>query len=263
MTDTMMGHNQPDPRPAILDRLTMDYAAVAATVSEHQAAALDMPLVVLTKSGHDAVADLIAKMRGTYKTIEASRVSEKDPYLKSERAVDGYFDPLKDRLKTTADDLTERVQAYLRAKAAEERARREAEAAEERRKEEAALAEQMRRLAAAEEARRRDYKELHESRAAEAAATATDAGTRAAELEASAEVKPAELARTRSDKGTLSTLKSEWTHQTEDIAAVPLDVLRPYIPTETIEKAIRAYVKVGGRQLTGVRIFQTEKAVIR
>ena len=121
MTDSMLGHNQPDPRPAIVDRLTMDYAAVAETVSEHQAAASAMPAAVTTKTEHDAVVDLVAKMRGTYKTLEASRVSEKDPYLKSERAVDGYFDPLKDRLKTTADDLTERVQAYLRAKAAEER----------------------------------------------------------------------------------------------------------------------------------------------
>jgi hypothetical protein len=92
----------------------------------------------------------------------------------------------------------------------------------------------------------------------------------AAEHETQAEIaakaaaaKPAELARTRSDAGSVSTLREFWDFTVDDYDAIPLAVLRPYIDRANIDKAVRAYVKHGGRQLDGVRIFKDERAMVR
>ena len=38
---------------------------------------------------------------------------------------------------------------------------------------------------------------------------------------------------------------------------------RPHIPRDAIDKAVRAYVKAGGRELVGARIFENTKSVVR
>lgn len=263
MRDDMLGHNQPDVAKEILDRLDVDYANLPALVIEYEDAAKNLPQKVDDKTSHDTCADLVAKMRGSFKHIEATRVTEKEPFLKSERAIDGFFDPLKQRLEALAKILTRRVQVYLDQKANEERQAREAEARKAREEAEWLRREQADRERLAEESRRRDHREQHLKVADEAAGQAATAEAQADEADRAAEAKPADLARTRSDKGTLSTLKAEWTHATEDLDLVPLETLRPYIPVDVIEKAIKSYVRMGGRQLPGVRIYETNKAVIR
>ncbi len=262
--NSLLGDNLPDPAPAIIGRLTQDYRHFASNVSEHQDAAAEIPAELDTQEDHDKAADLVATMRGTFKAIEAARVSEKDPFLKSERAVDGYFNPLTERLTSTAKDLAARVKLWLDAKADAERRRRQEEAAAAQREAERLRAEQHKREEAAAEATRRDRKLAHEAKAATAGFAADNAEAAANAKQAEADVKPAALARTRTeDRGTLSTLKSEWQNTIEDYEAIPLDKLRPYIKREIVEAAIKRFVAMGGRELAGVHIFEGTKAVIR
>jgi len=251
------------PRPGILAQLQVDFANTVANVAELENAAAGLPEKIASKEDHDAIADMIKTIRDAGKGIDGSREAEKSPYLLGGAAVDGFFKPLVQRLTVASDILYGRLQTYLREKAAEERRQREeaaakaaAEAARKRREEDAARE-------AAEAARRADYRARHEARAAQAAQDADNAEGRARAAELDALVKPAELARTRSDQGALSTLKSEWTFTVDDYDAIPLDKLRPYITRENIEKAIRQFVKNGNRELAGVNIFQTEKATVR
>jgi glycine/D-amino acid oxidase-like deaminating enzyme len=262
MSDTF-GHNRPDPAPGITAQLAIDHVAFETAITDYEYAIACLPPFVESKEDHDRFVDLIAKMRGTAKSIEAARVAEKEPYLKSERAVDGFFFPLAKALDTKSGFLAERVKAYLDRKAAEERARRLAEQRK-REEEEAALrrAEDARRRKA-EEAKREETKARHAAVADALAAQAEQAAAARVEAEDAVAEKPAEMARTRAESGTLSTLKQVWQFEVIDWDEVDLDLLRPYIKRDAIEAAIRAAVKMGLRSIDGVNIFEGTGLTVR
>jgi len=145
---------------------------------------------------------------------------------------------------------------YLRRKEQEERQRREAEALRARQEEE-----RQRREAEEAAAKIRDEKSLADAIAAEQAAKVTTADAEKAERAAIA--KPAELSRTRGEYGAVSSLRTEWTFADMDRAALDLEALRHHLPTDGIERAIRSFVRAGGRELRGVRIYEQTSAVVR
>ena len=259
---SMIGDNI-DPGPAIIDRLTIDYSEMAATIADHEAMFADLPETVETKAQHDAVADAIAKARGYAKHVETARTSEKEPYLRSERAVDGFFRPFGERLDKIQSSLRSRLAAYLRK--VEDEKRREAErvAAEQRRKADELRRAEEKRRADAEAAKRDETKARHTAVADTLAKAREQEEGAAVALEAAAKVKPADLARTRSEQGSLSTLKEVWTFAVEDYDAIDLNKLAPYIKRDAIDQAIRSAVKIGLRELPGVRIYQTTEATVR
>ena len=73
----------------------------------------------------------------------------------------------------------------------------------------------------------------------------------------------ADLVRTHTGMGVVATLKTSWAFEITDRTKIDLESLRPYLPLDAIEKAVRAYVRAGGRELAGCRIFQDKKAMIR
>ena len=73
----------------------------------------------------------------------------------------------------------------------------------------------------------------------------------------------ADLSRQRTASGALATAKTEWVFEITDYDAIPLDKLRSYIKRDAIEAAIRMAIKMGNRELPGVRIFEDVKALIR
>jgi hypothetical protein len=256
--------NQPDPAIEIIDRLSRDYDDLNLAIADYDAQAAALPLEITTKEEHDRIADLVANIRKTAKRAENARTAEKAPYLQSERAVDGFFGPIGSALDRIAGELLEEITAYLNRIAAEEaRRRREAAAkaaqeAEEARKREAEALRRANDEAAAKDRARAIADAMEHSVVAEAA------DARAAEETAAAAAKPAERARTRSaSTGALSTLRSVWTHEVTSYDEIPLDRLRPYISTATIDQAIRQFIRNGGRELDGVRIFETAKGTVR
>lgn len=245
-----IGGNLP---PATLrDRLALDHAPLAEEVENLAAKANAAPKIVDSDQAANLVGDLIKEIAAEAKRVNGTREAEKEPFLKGGREVDGFFKAFSDRLDRMKDGLQARITAFLRAKAAEARRLQEEEANRLR------FEAEQRRLEAEQAAK---AGRMDDAQADMREAIAAEDGAHEASLAASS--KPADLARTRSDSGTLSTLKATWTFEIADWDSVDLTKLRPHLKRDDVEKAIRRYVQVGGRELAGVRIFQDEHAVIR
>ena len=56
---------------------------------------------------------------------------------------------------------------------------------------------------------------------------------------------------------------SQWVFDEIDRASLDLEALRFHIPADGLEKAVRSFIKAGGRELRGTRIFETTAATVR
>lgn len=187
-------------------------------------------------------ADFVKLIGANVKKAEDQRKAAKEPLLAAGKELDGAYKAVTDPLAALKARVEAKVGAYLRDKEAKARAVREAA-------ERAAREEAERRAAAMQ-----TEQDLAQAEAAEETAQA------AAQAAA---VKPAELARTRSEYGAVGTLRTEWTFEVTDAKALDLEALRSYLPADAIEKAMRAAIRAGVREIKGARIFETSKAVIR
>lgn len=226
--------NSPSEEVALLDNLREKYAAIV----NRQAELLGFDFSADIKSSTDAerVTDFAKLISACEKSIEASRKVEKDPYLNAGRVVDGFFKSLSSPLEEAAKKLKAAMAAWTRKLAEEERKRREAEAEAER----ARVAE----LARQEE-------EVFGQAIAEPVVP------QAIEIEA---VKPI----VRGSYGGMASTRKSWTFN-PDFNRADLDwgTLLPYLEQEAIEKAIRAFIKAGGRELKGVNIYEAEQVIFR
>jgi len=233
-----IGHN----RAPLKDLLTDNYADIAARADELVAATTRAPVSIDNDDTQGKVGDLIKMIGACVKRSEVARVSEKEPFLQAGREVDAFFKGISDTLEKTKRALESRVTTYLRAKADAERRRRE--------EEEVRAREEADRLAA-------------QAATAKQLDAAIEAETVAREATKAAEARPAEMARTRGDLGSVSTLRTVWDFEVIDYAGIPLDAIRPYIARSDLDKAIRGAVRSGLRDLKGVRIFENSTAVVR
>lgn len=254
-----MGHNLPPAPPSpetIADLLRDENADLLKRREELLAAALRVPATIDDDETVGRVSDFIKQMTACAKAADSRRTGAKEPYLAGGRAIDGFFKAITDPLDKAKRDVEARVTVYLRRKAEEERQRR---AEEERRAREAA------------EAARREAAERERVMAEEADLDAAiEANRRAAEAEAdriraeqAAHAKAADLSRTRGDFGSVASLRTETVFEDLDRQALDLEALRPYLPVDGLEKAVRAFIKAGGRELRGVRIFERQVAAVR
>lgn len=212
-------------------------------LSELRGALAKVPPTIEDDVTQAKVGDLAKLMTKLATAAKSSHKAEKEPHLEAGRQVDAFFlAGIIKPLDEAKSDLERRSTAYLRRKEAEERARREAEerAAREAAEAAAAAASTDADLAVAIE------KEVEVARAAEAAAAPV-----------------ADLVRTRGALGSITTARKEWFGEVEDFDAIPLDSLRAFIARSEIERAIKAFVKAGGRSLRGVRIYEDIKAGFR
>lgn len=294
------GNNPPDPIEILRTQLTVTHKPLL----DRQAQLLGMkdrlPATCEDEDTAAKLADAIKACTAFTKNADAARVSAKEPFLASGRAVDGFFkaqsDPV-DKLKAT---MGATLTTYQRKVADEERRRLEAIAAEERRV--AAEAERVAREAAKAA---REAKEAEERRAAEAraAAEALAGKARAAALEAEKEraekaaaeakaadeaaaalrdaarvakqdsniakedasAKAADLSRSRSAVGSVASLRSTWEFSVEDPTQVPREYLS--VNEGAIRTAVKANTSKDGRKCTlkisGVKIFEKQESVVR
>lgn len=202
------------------------------------------------------VGDYIKQLTALNKTAETRRTAAKEPYLEGGRNVDGFFKAITDPVADVKSRVSHKLTVFEREKEAAARRKR---IEEERLAREAA---EKARLEAEEKAKTAsDAASLDAAIASERAAEVAAADL--AKAAQAAEVKPAELSRTRGEYGSMTSLRTEWVF--EDIVRADLDLeqLRPYLPTDGLEKAIRAFIKAGGRELRGVTIYESTKAVVR
>lgn len=224
------------------------------------------PLVIGDSETCDRMAELQKQIRACHKAAEAKRVDYKEPFLTGGRTVDAVAKrEITDPLDKASVEIGKRLTIWQRKVAEEERQRREAEA-QAAAAEAARLEAEAQRLAAEAAEREADATTETEIDAAIAITEHSTAVFGQAEQAQNdlvavarlADAKPAELSRTRTVLGAVASLRTFWDIDTEtlDRATLDLDTLRPYIPQDCLEKALRAYVRAGGRDIKGCRIFE-------
>lgn len=236
-TAAIIGHNNP---PSHIEQVQAELTGAHAPILRRRdelLAALDrVPASVGNDETAGKVADFIKQLTACTKAAETARVGAKEPHLEASRAVDGFFKRVTEPLTAAKATIQQRLDFYLREKAAVEQRRRADEAAE------------MEKLAKAAADRVQTDAQMNAAIAVE---------ERAAEARQEAQAKPADMARTRGDFGAVATLRSVWTFKITELAEVP----RAYLMVN--EAAIKAAVKAGARDIPGVSIYQEQSAMVR
>lgn len=253
-----VGHNNPPSDIEILQmRLAEEYDTVFQRASTLIGAAGRMPEKIEDDETEGKVTDLIGFMTKNMKDIDAGRVKEKAPYLALERAVDGTFNTVSDKVAKAKKSASALLTDYQREKA---RIARQAELdeAERKRKEAADIAAQAQAQEDAGQAKAAT-ETLNEAASIERQAT---------KHEAAATGKASELTRARGESGSTSSLRTTWKVEITDAKALDLELLRPFISQDALQTAANAYIKtlakpVTGEPLKGARIFEHTEAVVR
>ncbi|CAN0529718.1 unnamed protein product, partial [Scytosiphon promiscuus] len=172
------------------------------------------------------------------KRIEARRAEEKEPHLKAGREIDAFFKGMAGRVDRISKVLSERLNEYVRTKAAEEKRKAEDAARKAREAEEAA-----RRKAEEAAAAGKDVAAARSEMKAEIAAD------KAEEAERRAEASTADLARTRGASGSVVSARTTRKIRITDLGEVQrtLGPLGPYIASDAIQKAANTWLKFNFR----------------
>jgi hypothetical protein len=254
MEAVAIGHNAP---PSLIEELRAQLAIEAAPLVKRRdellAGADRAPAEVTTEDAAGKTGDLIKLLTACHKAAETLRVGAKEPHLEAGRAVDGFFGKITKPLADAKSALEFRLNVYLGRKAQE--GRRKAE-------EEARVARAQAQLLEAE-ALARELAAKPSAPAAPILEAAVAQEAKAIAAEAVAAAKPAELSRTRGDYGSMASLRTVWVGEITDRKTLDLEKLRQHLPLDGLERAVNAFVKAGGRDLPGAKIYEKSTAVVR
>lgn len=255
--EAQAGHNQPPVDYDVLtERLRLDHVSLIERRNELVNALDRVPETFEDDDTANKAADFIKQCSAHTKNCNGRRVEEKEPYLEGGRRVDGFFKKLSDPVEEVKKAVNARLTAYQRRKVDEERRRRQEEERKAREAAEAARKEAEERAAALEKEEELQGALDAEEEAARAAADA-EAARKAAEAKA------AEYSRSRSDAGSVSSLRTDWRHRNLDRSKLDLEKLREHLPQAALDQAVRAFIKAGGRELDGVEIYEHHESVVR
>ncbi len=241
-----LGHNL----PSVTDLLRDRYGAKITAVEEIAARASAMKRTVDSDDDLPAVAEIVKAARELRHDVDGLRSTENKPHLAAQRDTNAFFNVMIERLQKIQQFFEGETNAYQNRKAQEERARQAEIARREREEAERKLA-----VAAASRSQVEGEVILNEALRADA---------RAEEAEQRQSASVAELTRTRTEHGTVSS-SAVWSHNVDDWSLLDLNELRDQFTVPEIEKAIRSHVRRfrNTRPLKGVRIFETAKSTFR
>lgn len=181
----------------------------------------------------------------------------------------------QERLKLEAAAAKEREEkAKDEAKAAKERADKEeqerlkleAEKAEAERKHLKAEADKARDAAKAKEEEAKAAKK-EEKAASKESQSNLDLSVRsekqAEKIERNVERDAQKGARVRGNQGSLSTVRRFWTGHVVSRDELDLEALRQHIPADALDKAVKSFVRAGGRKLKGASIYEDNDVSVR
>jgi hypothetical protein len=268
------------------ERLQRDYADLAATAEQLEAEESEITAIKIPEE-KETVVNLIKRIRDVKVRALGLHELEKQPHLRRGQGTDNFFFGIVDRLlkrdKKNRDGAGDRLGKILtdydtRILAEEqERRRLEAEAAERvaaaRRAEEARLAAEaeVARLAA-ERARKPETAAVKEQAAQQAEQAAGAATVEAKVAEAAAEEahvatlsRPADIMRTRTSAGTLSTMQQETYAEIENPSMLRSDKLWAFVPFEAKQKALNAWARSTDwrEPMPGARVGRRPKSQVR
>ncbi|WP_299074763.1 hypothetical protein [uncultured Paraglaciecola sp.] len=248
-----IGHNRPPTDAELLkDKLASDNAAAIKRADELIEEASNLPDKVETDEQAKAATDTIKSLMAARKSIETIRVNEKEPYLTLGRVVDGFFKESTNRLDQAKENAKAPLDSYIKIQAEKERQRRIEEAAKQRRE-----AEEAAKIAAALE----KTNQQEESSRMRDQATIAEMG--AERLDRFSQASPADLSKTRTGSGALASLRTVWVGEVIDQKELDLGLLRHHLSPDALQKAVNSFVKAGGRELKGAKIYEKSETIVR
>lgn len=247
----MLGHNNP---PSDQELLAEELMERNRAIIERAAALLKAeeraPKVLETDEHASAVVEFIKQINTCTKGLEDARKREKEPFRVKAAAVDTFFKANMDALDRVLSRVRVGLDQFTKAKHAAEQRRLEEEAARQKRE-----ADQKAQVAASLEKVNAGAAEL-------ALEDALAAESNAAKYETAA-VKTSGLTSVRSESGAAASLRTTWVGEIENVNALDLDKLRFLIPADALQKALNAYVRQGGRELKGAKIYEKTETVVK
>jgi hypothetical protein len=264
-----IGHNNPPPDaptlaelldPAILtDQLKIDHADLLTRTNQLLDAAAryhdTQPNGPATEDEAGKAADFVKQIKACAKIGTDMHAETKRPFLECGRVVDAVLkQDVADALSAAARRIEDKISIFLRRKV--EAARRLAHEEARRRELEAAA------LAAAA------ARETNEQRAADLAARAVEVADASDAAAKRATASDTDLGRTRGVFGSVTSVRSNWTFEVEDIKALALAVVNGEVPPNYIttnDVVVRGVIKPkqGLRKIPGLRIFDDARASVR
>lgn len=299
------GGNRPplDQPDDLKPRLERDHAELIAAIAQAELERFALPEEPATDEECAQLTEFVIKLKGLAKRLEDQRTAEGRPYLDGQRVVNAFFGAFSADLDKQTDartgELTKRIGAYARARAAREQAERiekerlqreEARRLEQEAEDKRKAAEESQRQAdeaaakirAAEtpEAREEAFAEMRQAethadilrdQAEEISGSAAQADRRADTQGRAADANIGKLSRV-SSAGATSSVTETWGHAIADAEALlkSLGPLGPHISNTEISAALSRAVTVHERAGTvetlaipGVNIFRDHRTNIR
>jgi len=274
-----LGDNQPNHVQDVIDRLADEYKALEETTAAALEKARQLPVELQDETDLEKLSNQVVDMRDIAARAEATRKAEKEPYLRSGQAVDGFFNGLKERLEKGMRVLTQRANDYQQKKLAAERERRRLEAERQQRIADAERKEAQRKIREAEERRleaerarkpetiaaKSAVADQLEQQAAEQAAAASAAANAAHAAHIETLKTPAEVARSRFDGGRLATMAQVGHVEIVDKMKLDAATLWPFIKEDHALQALKAWAKTTAfkRPMDGAIVEMRDDTVIR
>jgi hypothetical protein len=248
MDSPTIGHNS-GAALTLAEQLAEDNAALVKRTAELRAAAGRVPVKISDDTTSGMIADQVKQIRDHITALTKAHETAKAPFLRDSRIVDTFFNPTIKELTGLKDAVNARNTAYLTEKADAERKARDEAARAKAEEERQAKEEAERKIAEAQ-----TDADLEIAIAAEEAAKV--ASTQAKEAVEQTRASTADLTRIHSAHGTTTSLRNYgWKHRNVDRAKLDLELLRPYLPADGIDKAINAYLRANPKNpkpITGV-----------
>lgn len=243
-----------DNNPPISEQLTTSNDDLIKRQEELLEACKRMPEVVDSAGLDSDFTDMKNLLAKAIKASETRRVDAKAPHLDAGRVIDGFFKGIAGELDAAKEKILKAQTTY---KKKLQKAEQERRAEEDRiaREEAKRLEEEANALAAAAE----NDNDLEDAVAAEDAAS--EARVVAASAAALTQASTTDVTRSRGGYGGTSNLQSFWTYEVLNPGQIDLEKLRPFLNTDAVEKAIKAFIRADGRDLRGVRIFEDHRAI--
>lgn len=250
-TDTVrmaMGGN----KPPLIELLREANKDLLANVALWLGSAGRAPVAVIDDAALGNFGVIILELGKLGKKLEVAHTTEKAPYLEGGRDCDTVFLTLIKEIAVTKKTLESRQSVYLVAKENEKKrkAAMEAQAARE-----------------AEAQAMRDAEREMDKGNFETAETGMTQATQAAETAVQAErvmdAKPADLVRTYGTGGNVVSSQAVWVGTINKRSDMDLNELKAQFSDADLQKAVNAFVRLGGRSLKGVTIQENRKAVNR
>jgi hypothetical protein len=266
-----LGDNQFPQGEAITESLRDAHHKLITRRDELIDAELRVPMLPLDSEDPEAeksITEFIRQISACAKAADASRVGAKEPYLEGGRRVDGFFKGIMEPLANLDRRVRVKLTAYKDACEKRRRVKLEQEAWLQREAEARARKE-------AEDAAARVVDEKSLATAIEAESKIAEAALSRVEADRAAAVPAADLTRSRSDYGALSSLTRVLDFESPDRATLDLEKLRDHFNDDAFDKAVRSYMRAnsdaikasldGGarHEFKGVRFFMSSRTTVR